>query len=109
MPEQRTQYRRNQGQSGQLSLEFSYAHVQPQAIEVEKAVLGALMIDKDAFLIISELLRPESFYDPHHHKIYDAIRQLSMNEKPIDVLTVTDQLSKMAIWMKSEVLDTLPN
>ena len=48
------------------------------------------MIDKDAFLTISELLRPESFYDPRHHKIYDAIRQLSMNEKPIDVLTVTD-------------------
>ena len=94
MPGQRTQYRRNQGQNGQLPLEFSYAHVQPQATEVEKAVLGALMIDKDAFLIISELLRPESFYDPRHHKIYDAIRQLSMNEKPIDVLTVTDQLSK---------------
>ena len=93
MPGQRTQYRRNQGQNGQLPLEFSYAHVQPQATEVEKAVLGALMIDKDAFLIISELLRPESFYDPRHHKIYDAIRQLSMNEKPIDVLTVTDQLS----------------
>ena len=92
MPGQRTQYKRGQG--SQLPLDFAYGHVQPQAIEVEKAVLGALMIDKDAFLIISELLRPESFYDPHHHKIYDAIRQLSMNEKPIDVLTVTDQLSK---------------
>jgi replicative DNA helicase len=55
MPGQRTQYRRSQGQSGQLPLEFSYAHVQPQATEVEKAVLGALMIDKDAFLIISGL------------------------------------------------------
>jgi len=68
-------------------LDFSYAQVQPQALEVEKAVLGALMIDKDAYLVISELLRPESFYEPRHQKIFDAVRQLSMNERPIDVLT----------------------
>ena len=97
MPGQRTQYKRSQGQSGQLPLDFSYAHVQPQAIEVEKAVLGALMIDKDAFMTISELLRPESFYEPRHQKIYDAVRLLSMNEKPIDVLTVTEQLSKNGV------------
>lgn len=97
MPGQKNQYKRNQGQNSQLPLEFSYAHVQPQALEVEKAVLGALMIDKDSYLVICELLRPESFYEPRHQKIYDAVRQLSMNEKPIDVLTVTEQLSKNGV------------
>lgn len=97
MPGQRSQYRQGQGRNGQLSLDFSYAQVQPQALEVEKAVLGALMIDKDAYLVISELLRPESFYEPRHQKIFDAVRQLSMNERPIDVLTVTEQLSKNGV------------
>lgn len=97
MPGQRNQYRQGQGRSSQLPLDFSYAQVQPQALEVEKAVLGALMIDKDAYLVISELLRPESFYEPRHQKIFDAVRQLSMNERPIDVLTVTEQLSKNGV------------
>ena len=97
MPGQRTQYRQGQGRNSQLPLDFSYAQVQPQALEVEKAVLGALMIDKDAYLVISELLRPESFYEPRHQKIFDAVRQLSMNERPIDVLTVTEQLSKNGV------------
>ena len=91
MQGQRYQNRSNQGQ---LPLDFSYGHVQPQAPEVEKAVLGALMIDRDAYVEICELLRPESFYDPRHQKIYDAIRQLSVNEMPVDVLTVTEQLGK---------------
>ena len=97
MPGQRNQYRQGQGRNGQPSLDFSYAQVQPQALEVEKAVLGALMIDKDAYLVISELLRPESFYEPRHQKVFDAVRQLSMNERPIDVLTVTEQLSKNGV------------
>lgn len=97
MPGQRTQYRQGQGRNSQLPLDFSYAQVQPQALEVEKAVLGALMIDKDAYLVISELLRPDSFYEPRHQKIFNAVRQLSMNERPIDVLTVTEQLSKNGV------------
>ena len=70
------------------------AHVQPQAPEVEKAVLGALMIDKDAYVVVCEILKPKSFYEPRHQKIYEAIERLSINEKPIDVLTVTEQLAK---------------
>lgn len=94
MPVQSNHNRKSQGRNDQLSLDFQYAHVQPQAPEVEKAVLGALMIDRDAYYEVSELLRPESFYESHHQIIYEAIRQLSMNEKPIDVLTVTEQLSR---------------
>ena len=77
-----------------LTVDKSYAHLQPQAPEVEKVVLGALMIDKDAYAVVCEILRPESFYEPRNQKIFEAIRDLSMAEKPVDVLTVTDQLSK---------------
>ena len=41
----------------------TYAHVQPQATEIERAVLGALMIDKDAYTVVCEMLYPESFYE----------------------------------------------
>ena len=72
----------------------TYGHLQPQALEIEKAVLGALMIDKDAYAVVCEILRPESFYEPRNQMVYAAIRDLSMEEKPVDILTVTDQLAK---------------
>ena len=95
MPGQRYQNRRSQTANGQLPLDFAYGHVQPQAPEVEKAVLGALMIDRDAYMEVCELLHVESFYEPRHQKIFAAIQQLSLEEKPIDVLTVTEQLAKL--------------
>ena len=57
-------------------------------------MLGALMIDKDAYAIVCEILRPESFYEPRNQMVYTAIRDLSMDEKPVDMLTVADQLAK---------------
>ena len=77
-----------------MSLDFSLGHLQPQAPEIEKAVLGALMIDREAYPSICETLRPESFYEPRHQKIFNAIKQLSIKEEPIDVLTVTEQLAR---------------
>lgn len=76
-------------------MELAYGHVMPQAIEIEKAVLGALMIDKDAYLEVCDLLRPESFYEPRNQKVYEAIQKLSIEQDPVDVLTVTDKLEKM--------------
>ena len=72
----------------------TYGHLQPQALDVEKAVLGALMIDKDAYAVVCEMLHPESFYEPRNQKVYAAVRDLSMAERPVDVLTVTEQLAK---------------
>lgn len=72
----------------------TYGHLQPQALDVEKAVLGALMIDKDAYAVVCEMLNPESFYEPRNQKVYAAVRDLSMAERPVDVLTVTEQLAK---------------
>ena len=72
----------------------TYAHLQPQALEVERDVLGALMNDRDAYAVVCEILSPESFYEQRNQLIYSAIRDLSIAEKPVDVLTVTDELER---------------
>ncbi|WP_442892737.1 replicative DNA helicase [Emticicia sp. 17c] len=67
----------------------------PQAIELEEAVLGALMIEKDALTTVVDILQPASFYKEAHQRIYNAILQLFGKSEPIDLLTVTAQLRSM--------------
>lgn len=69
-----------------------YNRKPPQAIEFEEAVLGAIMLEKNALPIVMEILRPQSFYVEAHKKIYEAILELFSQAKPVDVLTVTDAL-----------------
>ena len=69
-------------------------HLQPQAVDIEKMVLGALMVDKDAFSVVSEILHPETFYEPRSQKIYKAIQTLSLNEDPVDIMTVVEELKR---------------
>ncbi len=66
----------------------------PQAPELEEAVLGALMLEKDAYSVVSDILKPESFYNPMHNLIFAAIQGLAMQQKPIDVLTVVEELKR---------------
>ncbi len=66
--------------------------VPPQAIDLEEAVLGAIMLEKDAVISVLDILQPLSFYKEAHQKIYRAIVDLSSNQKPIDILTVTEEL-----------------
>ena len=68
--------------------------LQPQARDIEEAVLGALMLEKDAYFIVNEILKPESFYENIHQLIFQAIVDLAVSQRPIDMLTVTDQLRK---------------
>ncbi len=75
-------------------IDSTYAHIQPQATDIERIVLGALMIDKDAFSVVSEILHPETFYEPRHQKIYKAIQSLSLEENPVDIMTVVEELKK---------------
>ena len=77
------------------NIDSNYAHLQPQAVELEKVVLGALMIDSDAFSMVSEILKPETFYEPRHQKIYQAIQTMNMEERPVDIMTLIDELTKM--------------
>jgi replicative DNA helicase len=66
----------------------------PQAVELEEAVLGAIMLEKDAILAVLDLLTPESFYKDEHQKIYAAIQELAKEQKPVDILTVKEELRK---------------
>ena len=64
----------------------------PQALGFERAVLGALMIDKGAIDSVANFLRSEMFYNEKHQFIYEAAMNLYRKDDPIDLLTVTDQL-----------------
>jgi replicative DNA helicase len=75
-------------------LQSDFGKMPPQALELEEAVLGALMLDNDAVITVLDLLRPESFYKEAHQKIFKAVSELSGNMQPIDMLTVTEQLRK---------------
>lgn len=90
MENQRTRYRQKPQHSPVIT--DASGKLQPQAVELEEAVLGALMLEKDCYPMISDLIIPESFYEPRHQKIYEAISQLGFNQRPIDMLTVTEQL-----------------
>lgn len=72
--------------------ELGLGKIPPQAPELEEAVLGALMLEKDALSAVIELLRPDSFYKEANQRIYAAITLLFANSEPVDLLTVTNQL-----------------
>ena len=67
--------------------------VMPQAVEIERCVLGALLIDRNAFDIASDRLRSESFYDPRHQIIFGAIQNMVLTNKPVDMYTLVEELS----------------
>ena len=67
----------------------------PQALELEESVIAAMMIEKDAFNSVSDLLHPESFYADEHRFIFEAIRSLSAKDAPIDILSVAEELKLM--------------
>jgi replicative DNA helicase len=85
---------RGKGRS-QQPIDNTYGHLQPQALEVEKAVLGAEMIDRDAYALIANIISSDSYYEPRHKMIQEAIIRLQEKGKPVDVLTVTQQLASM--------------
>ena len=66
----------------------------PRDTELEEVVLGALMLEKDAYMNVADILTPDAFYDPVNAKIYEAISTLGLNQRPIDMMTVTEQLRK---------------
>ncbi len=67
----------------------------PQAIELEEAVLGALMLDNEALSDTIDILKPEYFYKMEHQKIFDSIIVLFNESKPVDILTIIEQLKKL--------------
>ena len=66
--------------------------IPPNDIEAEQAVLGSMIVDKDAVYTVIEILKPEDFYRNEHAEIYSAILDLCEANKPIDFLTLKEQL-----------------
>ncbi len=69
-----------------------HSRVPPQALDLEEAVLGALMLEKDALTAVIDILRPEIFYKDAHQTIFKAIQNLFKKSEPVDILTVTNEL-----------------
>jgi replicative DNA helicase len=69
-----------------------FGKVPPQANDMEEAVLGAIMLEKEAVISTLDILKPESFYKDAHQKIYKAISDLNSKEFPVDLYTVTEEL-----------------
>lgn len=73
---------------------FVFGKVPPNAAALEEAVLGTIMMDKDAFSIVSDILNVDDFYSDAHQAIFKSVLELSKNGNPIDLLTVTNELGK---------------
>ncbi|OGF18653.1 replicative DNA helicase [Candidatus Falkowbacteria bacterium RIFCSPHIGHO2_02_FULL_45_15] len=66
----------------------------PQNLEAEIALLGALMIDKDAIIKVADIINEEDFYKEAHGKIYAAMRELFARNEPIDILSLSNRLEE---------------
>ncbi len=69
-----------------------FGKVPPQANDMEEAVLGAIMLEKEAAITVLDILKAESFYREAHQKIFKAIFDLNTREHPVDLYTVTEEL-----------------
>lgn len=69
--------------------------VPPQALDIEEAVLGALLLEQDAVVAVGDILQAESFYKEQHQTIYRAIENIARKAENIDMLTVVEELKRM--------------
>ncbi len=90
MAKEYTPSRRNREAYEQLT--DTMGNVPPQAVELEEAVLGALMLERDCIITVQEFVTPDAFYTEEHKIIYKAINDLASDLKPIDLYTVTERL-----------------
>ena len=99
MSEQQATYKARQNgykkQEQDAGLEqYIFGKVPPQALPLEEVVLGALLIDRDALMLVADVLCPESFYTDSHQHIYRAVSRLFNAGEPVDILTVTESLRR---------------
>jgi len=73
----------------------------PQALDMEEAVLGALLLEKDALHRVIDILKPHMFYKDANRYIYEVIIDLFQNSDPIDILTVKNALKKVEKLQKA--------
>src|SRR6185369_8695179 len=71
--------------------------IPPQSIESEQAVLGSIMLRKDAMHEVEDMVNPDSFYVEKHKKIFQAMLDLSMKNEPIDMLSLSTKLKEQKL------------
>ena len=91
--ENKRTYRKKQADN-LASASSEMGNVPPQAIDVEAAVLGAMMVNPDSVDDAIEILNEKSFYDVKHRHIFEAMRELYSERSPIDMLTVVERLKQ---------------
>ena len=89
-------YKKNrQGSYNQQKAGLEYGKIPPQALDLEEAVLGAMMLEQYAINKVIDILQPDMFYKQAHILIFDAIKSLFGKSEPVDILTVNKELSQM--------------
>ena len=68
--------------------------IPPHSVESEQSILGSILLDKDAMIIVSETIRPDDFYKEAHKIIYECMIKLNNKNEPIDLITLTEELRK---------------
>lgn len=72
--------------------EMQNLRIPPHSIEAEQSVLGSMIMDHDAVIVASEILRAADFYRPDHAQIFAAIMELYTSGNPVDLITIQDRL-----------------
>jgi replicative DNA helicase len=84
--------KRNRRKSSPELNTLMFGKIPPQSRELEEAVLGAIMLEKNAFDQVVEILKPECFYVDAHQRIFKSMMDLAQKSMPIDLLTVVEEL-----------------
>src|SRR3990170_1540839 len=90
--------------------------IPPQSIESEQAVLGSIMLRKDAMHEVEDMITSESFYVEKHKKIFQAMLDLSVKNEPIDMLSLSTKLGEQKLLEQvggnqylAEIVNTVPS
>ncbi len=86
--------RKRARQTGLNEIVYEHGKIPPQAIDLEEAVLGAMMLENDRLAEVIEVLKPAVFYKENHQIIFSSIQRLFAQNEPVDILTVTEELRK---------------
>ncbi len=84
----------------QTEIDLAYGKIPPQAIEIEEAVLGAVMLEKDAIFRVLPIIQSDAFYKESHRLIFKVVEELASANESIDLLTVTRKLMDVSLLEK---------
>lgn len=91
MAQEKRNYRKKQAENFTTAA-LEMGNIPPQAIDIEEAVLGAMMVSKENVNLVMDKLTPESFYDSKNRDIFEAMQELFNEKSPVDMLTVVEKM-----------------